>query len=64
MKLYIVVTKKLDTLVSNMLEESIDKIEIFKNAEDAVCFYEENRPAEIITRELEDKPCVPGKQEK
>lgn len=64
MKLYIVITKKLDSIGSSMLEENIDKIEIFKKAEDAVCFYEENRPAEIITRELEDKPCVPGKQEK
>ncbi len=53
MKIYIVVTKKLEAIGSNMLDESLDKIEIFKNAEDAIKFYDENRPSEIITRDLE-----------
>ena len=53
MEIYIVVTKKVETIGSSMLEESIDKIEIFNKAEDAINFYEENLPADIKTRELE-----------
>lgn len=53
MKIYIVVTKKVETVGSSMLEEIIDKIEIFNKAEDAISFYEENLPADIKTRKLE-----------
>ena len=53
MKIYIVVTKKTEVIGSSMLEETIDKIELFKNAEDAVNFYLENPSSDIIARELE-----------
>lgn len=52
MKIYIVVTKKVEA-DGCILEENIDKIEIFNKAEDAISFYEENHFADIITRELE-----------
>lgn len=53
MKIYIVVTKKTEVIGSSMLEETIDKIELFKNAEDAVNFYLKNPYSDIIARELE-----------
>lgn len=53
MKVYIVVTTKLDSSGNNMLEEVIDKIELFTKAEEAISFYEENVAAKIITKELE-----------
>lgn len=53
MKIYIVVTTKMDSIGNFLMEEMLDKIEVFTKAEDAVSFYSENPTAKIITRELD-----------